>query len=253
MLGEVGLDKSFRVPYPVSLQGGESTDIERIQQAEGAIALSGIEELAASRTQQQLQKKVLTPFRPSMEHQTKLLEMQMEVAIELGVNVSVHSVQCQGRSVGFSPPHASSQAHQTISIGPTLDFLRDFSRRHPSFYSINFDIHSCGGFSVTSYISAQKLYPNLYMSPSLAISARSPVTPDLIRAVRSDRLLVESDTHLIGDSMRRVWAATVWIGRCRGWNVAGVSSHGNKQDEEDPNVDVVDVLERNWKSFMKME
>lgn len=111
MLGEVGLDKSFRVPYPHHSQR-QSADNGSIKQAEDDIATSGAEELA-SHTKQQFPKKVLTPFRPSMEHQLKLLKMQMEVAIELGVNVSLHSVQCQG----IRPPcslcflYPSTQAH----------------------------------------------------------------------------------------------------------------------------------------------
>ncbi len=247
MLGEVGLDKSFRVPYPQ--RSGEN--VETAIQADHNVSSSGAEEVA-SHVQQQLPKNVLTPFRPSMEHQVKLLEMQMEVATQLGVNVSLHSVQCQGSSRLSSSFY--TEAHPLFSFfvflaGPTLDFLRDFSQRHPSFYSINFDIHSCGGFSLASYSAAQKRYPNMYLSPSLAISARSPGTPDLIRSVRQDRLLVESDTHLIGDTTRRVWAATVWIARCRGWKVGGISTDGNDQEDS---LDVVDVLERNWKTFMKI-
>ena len=65
----------------------------------------------------------------------------------------------------------------------------------------------------------QRHFPNLFLSPSIAISGRTPVTPHLIRAADPDRLLVESDTHLIQDTTKRVWAATVWIASCRGWKI----------------------------------
>jgi len=222
MLGEVGLDKSFRVPYPHITAEHRAT----VKEAEDEVATSGQEELVHYHGRTAIDpKKVLTPFRPTMEHQIRLLEMQMDVAVALGVNVSLHSVQCQG---------------------PTVDFLRRFANKHGSRFTdcINVDIHSCGGWSVESWVNAEKHFPNLYLSPSLAISSRSPVTPSLIRAASSDRLLMESDTHLIGDTTRRVWASTVWIARCRRWRVHG--------DDRDGDVDVVDQLERNWKRFMRL-
>lgn len=41
----------------------------------------------------------LTPFKVSMEHQKAIVEAQLEVAIEMGVNVSFHSVSAAGTSM----------------------------------------------------------------------------------------------------------------------------------------------------------
>ncbi len=98
---------------------------------------------------------------------------------------------------------------------------------------------------------AQKSFPNLYMSPSLAISARSPVTSSLIRAVAQERLLVESDTHLIGDTTRRVWAAAVWIGQCRKWRTEGWSPVKGAETV-DADTETVAILQRNWQKFMQL-
>jgi Tat protein secretion system quality control protein TatD with DNase activity len=133
MLGEVGLDKSFRVPYPHILPKHQTT----VREAEDEVATSGQEELAHYHGRAPIDpKKVLTPFRPKEEHQIRLLEMQMEVAVEFGVNVSLHSVRCQG---------------------PTVDFLRRFAKKHSSRFTerVNVDIHSCGGWSVQSWVSAE--------------------------------------------------------------------------------------------------
>lgn len=168
MLGEVGLDKSFRVPYPSvaadsrtarECECGESsaTSIDTssqpsIAQAEANLAVSAEQEIAQDQqdnntssnnnsTAKPLEppaqrSKNLSPFRPSMTHQLAVLELQMDLAVELGINVSLHSVKAQG---------------------PTLDFLTRFQKKHgPGFTRhVNVDLHSCGGWSVESWVSAE--------------------------------------------------------------------------------------------------
>jgi Tat protein secretion system quality control protein TatD with DNase activity len=60
MLGEVGLDRAFRVP---------------------------LDYFATPR--------ILTSFRIPLEHQLEILEAQMDVALEMGRNISLHSVKSQ--------------------------------------------------------------------------------------------------------------------------------------------------------------
>lgn len=142
MIGEVGLDRSFRVPFPGHKADhcGEHAeeDAPSTAEAEARIAISGEEELAKNMNQPELvgRSKNLTPFRPSMEHQIALLEMQMDLAVELGINVSLHSVKAQG---------------------PTLDFLKRFKKKHGAMFTdrVNVDVHSCGGWSVESWVDAE--------------------------------------------------------------------------------------------------
>lgn len=254
MLGEVGLDASARLRWPI-----EARDVW--------------EELYGKREANSREDgdngsdewKRLTPFKVPIAHQRAILEAQMEIAIELGVNISFHSVAC---------------------AGPTMDVLRSMKTKHgPHFtHRVNVDLHSAGGWSPQFWIQAQKSLPNLYASPSIPITSRSPSAPSLIRAIARDRMLIESDTHDATLNTRYVWAATEWVGRLKGWKVEGLHrrqhqhqhqhQNGDKMEEEedwelesedeiydhrgkpiDPapeEIWTVRTLERNWARFMRL-
>ena len=89
MLGEVGLDRVARVPIEYGATRGE-----------------------------------LTPFMVPLEHQLAVLESQIDLAVELGRNVSMHSVKV---------------------TQVTMDLLSRMCQRHGSAWQcISVDIHSCG-------------------------------------------------------------------------------------------------------------
>lgn len=89
MVGEVGLDRSFKVPFDYFAEN-----------------------------------RKLTPFTIPLEHQLAILEAQLDLAVELKRNASVHSVKAQ-------------QA--------TIELLHKLERRHgESWYRISVDMHSCG-------------------------------------------------------------------------------------------------------------
>ena len=73
MVGEVGLDRSSRIPFglpfspPYALRYAERRD--------------------------------MSPFTIPLAHQLPILEAQLDLAVELRRNVSVHSVQCQQATV----------------------------------------------------------------------------------------------------------------------------------------------------------
>lgn len=185
----------------------------------------------------------LTPFKCSIKHQVALARAQLDIAVELGVNVSFHCV---------------------AAPGTTLEVLKAARVAHgPSFGRINIDIHSCGGMSPAFLAQAAKVLPNAYFSPSMAVTARSPTAAEAVRAIPRDRILVESDAFAVGDMTRMVWAATVWIADCRGWQVEDGSDEWELEEEEEyydargrlqlaPEEEVwaVRTLERNWARFM---
>ncbi|KAG6813209.1 hypothetical protein H0H92_013096 [Tricholoma furcatifolium] len=88
MLGEVGLDRSFRVPYD------SCADQRR-----------------------------LTPFVVPLDHQMALLEAQLDIAIEMGRNISIHSVKSQ------------------LATSELLDKMK--TRHGDKWLRINLDLHSC--------------------------------------------------------------------------------------------------------------
>lgn len=89
MVGEVGLDRVFRVPFDYFSDQRE-----------------------------------LTPFTIPLEHQIAILEAQIELAIELKRNISIHSVKAQ-------------QA--------TITLFKKLSKQHEEgWYRISVDMHSCG-------------------------------------------------------------------------------------------------------------
>lgn len=95
MVGEIGVDRVFRVP---------------------------IDFFASPR--------VLTPFHIPLLHQLAVLQAQLELAVEMGRNVSIHSVKAQ-------------QA--------TIDLLGAMKLKHGMHWNrISVDMHSCG-FSAQSW------------------------------------------------------------------------------------------------------
>ncbi|KAI5450526.1 Cut9-interacting protein scn1 [Naganishia albida] len=230
MVGEVGLDRSFRIPYPQAAVSSQSKSTSPVERAESVIATSGEDEMAQKQALP-VKRKTLTPFTTSTAHQLRVLEMQFDAALEFGINVSLHSVKAQGE---------------------TIKFLRDYKKKHGAKFEdrVNVDLHSCGGWSVESWVSESKYLKNLYTSPSLAISARTSVTPNLIRSADPTRLLVESDTHIIGDTTRRTWASAVWIAKCRGWRVERTEQ--DLCDGPSGESGVVTRLHANWTAFMKL-
>lgn len=249
MLGEVGLDASARLRWPV-----EARDVWEEMYGKAKNKTREGEENGSE------EWKRLTPFKVPIAHQRAILEAQMEIAIELGVNISFHSV---------------------ASAGPTMDVLRSMKTKHgPHFtHRVNVDLHSAGGWSPQFWIQAQKSLPNLYASPSIPITSRSPSAPSLIRAIARDRMLIESDTHDATLNTRYVWAATEWVGRLKGWKVEGLHRNqtGDVKEEEEAEEDweleseeefydhrgkpidpapedtwTVRTLERNWARFMRL-
>lgn len=78
LIGEIGLDKLFRVPWAGFL-GNQSA--------------SNTEKLASEKSNNNSQ---LSPFRVSMDHQTQIFTKQLELAWANNLPVSVHSVKCHG-------------------------------------------------------------------------------------------------------------------------------------------------------------
>ncbi|KAF9245860.1 TatD DNase family Scn1 [Melanogaster broomeanus] len=189
MLGEVGLDRAARVP---------------------------IDYFASLRE--------LTPFTVPLEHQLAILESQVDLAVELGRNVSIHSVK---------------------SHLATLDLLDRMHKKHgPRWLQISIDLHSCG-ISPETWRAIEKRHTNVYMSLSTVINGRSPNHRALIAACSSHRILVESDYHPVDQCAERTWDMVLAVAEIKGWFVE--TTWMEDLGEEDWGV--VRRLEKNWKEF----
>ena len=89
LLGEVGLDRAVRIPFNY-----EATP------------------------------RVLSPFFIAFEHQLKILEPQLELAVELKRNISFHTVKAQDATVQLLERMANKFGDQ--------------------FWDVSLDLHSCG-------------------------------------------------------------------------------------------------------------
>lgn len=157
----------------------------------------------------------LTPFRTAMAHQTALCKLQLDLADELGVPASLHCVNASGAIMELLKGHRSNAC-----------------------------IHSCGGMS-PDFVTQLARMPNIYFSPSILITAR--LGDEVVRAVPRDRMLVESDTSNIADISRLVWAAVVWIARCKEWKLESIDDGACGAGDD---VWTVQTLERNWCRFL---
>lgn len=108
MLGEVGLDRACRVPYIAPSPPPYAEHDNR---------------------------RDLSPFTIPLPHQLIVLEAQLDVAVEMGRNVSCHSVKSQ-------------QA--------TADLLIRMKTKHgrEAWEAISVDLHSCG-FSAQSWLDVE--------------------------------------------------------------------------------------------------
>ncbi|KAL0576710.1 Cut9-interacting protein scn1 [Marasmius crinis-equi] len=189
MLGEVGVDRSFRVAY----------------------------DYYAS-------PRKLTPFTIPIEHQLAILHAQVDIAVEMRRNISLHSVKSQ-------------QA--------TMDLLSNLKTKHGAKWEeISLDMHSCG-LSPPMWKEIQKKYSNIFLSLSTVINSRSPNHIALIEACTADRILVESDFNDVSMCTERTWEMLKIVADVKGWTLETEWS----DDVDESDWGAVHKLERNWKAF----
>lgn len=87
MLGEVGLDKAFRIPHPARLAQSDRADAS------------------------EKRSKRFTDIRTPVQHQLRLLRAQLEVAFELDRNISIHCVHAQGPIIQMLADLPQSSKH----------------------------------------------------------------------------------------------------------------------------------------------
>ncbi|TRX93089.1 hypothetical protein FHL15_005957 [Xylaria flabelliformis] len=250
LVGEVGLDKVFRLPTTW-------TSAEEEGREEG-LTPGGRE------------GRRLSPYRVQMAHQATILRAQLELAGRMGRAVSVHGVQAHGilydtiascwkghekevlsrrqkRQIAtgaedFSDDTDDDSVHDiTLDKGdnlpkPTADSGKKVGPRN---FPPRICLHSYSG-----HVEQLKMYihprvpAKVYFSFSMAINwdtGGGEKTEEAIRAIPDDRLLVESDLHVAGEQMDSSLAEVCrQICHIKGWSLR----------------EGVEILGKNWREFV---
>jgi Tat protein secretion system quality control protein TatD with DNase activity len=221
LVGEVGLDRAFRLPFGDFKSAGDL-----------ATKTDGCDE---DYTPGSREGRPLSPYRVSLEHQKMLLRAQFELAGKLQRPVSVHSVQTHG---------AVFDLLQTMWKGYERPSKRERKRRRsaPSGHNhernnimdldnppLPFPQRICmHSYSGPPDALKQFLAPNVpadvYFSFSMLINFSSvQVTKaiNVIKALPDDRILIESDFHCAGEKMDELLKEiAIKVCEIKGWKLS---------------------------------
>lgn len=240
LVGEIGLDRSFRIP--------ESWTADSLTWTTRNHAL----------TPGGREGRPLTPFRCSPAHQKKICAMQLQLAAEMGRAVSVHGVQAHGAVFevlselwrGCEREVLSKRERKKRGMDHPSALVEDAGpgggggseRKQATPYPPRICLHSYSGNA-----SNFKQYLNpaipaaIYASFSTAVNlgdALDDETPnafeEVVKVVPDHLVLVESDLHTAGEEMdRRMEDIVRRICVVKGWEL----SEG------------VERLGKNWRAF----
>ncbi|KAK3318329.1 hypothetical protein B0H66DRAFT_233314 [Apodospora peruviana] len=196
MVGEIGVDRAFRLP---------SGDVEQSSRDEN-ITPGGRE------------GRMLSPYHVKMEHQLLVLKAQLRLAGEIGRPVSVHGVQAHGVLFdalaslwkGYEKEVISRRKKRLVAQGAE-DFSSDDEDENEEPYTAKpFPPRIClHSFSGPPQMLRQYLNPEipatLFFSFSIGVNLGGPKSEakfaEVIQACPDDKLLIESDLHTAGDQM----------------------------------------------------
>ncbi|KAF2722870.1 Metallo-dependent hydrolase [Polychaeton citri CBS 116435] len=198
LIGEVGLDKGFRIP-DAWLPGDQS-------QRNDALTPGGRE------------GRKLSPYRVDMEHQRKVLLAQLRLAGEMHRAVSIHGVQAHGvvhdtlaaTWAGYERKVVSKkeQKRQAAAINRGAEPPQSSDEEHRSLkpYPPRVCLHSFSGPAETVKLYVAPSVPcKVFFSFSTTINSWASdddgKVEAAVRAVPNDRLMIESDLHTAGEKM----------------------------------------------------
>ncbi|KAH8735543.1 hypothetical protein BGZ61DRAFT_340985 [Ilyonectria robusta] len=196
LVGEIGLDKAFRLPQAWNASAQDSRD--------DGLTPGGRE------------GRLLSPHRVRMEHQRVVLAAQLRLAAKMRRAVSVHGVQAHGvlhetlatTWKGHEREVMTRRKRRMVAQGAE-DFSSDSededdAKERP--YPPRICLHS---FSASVEVLKQYLHPaiparifiSLSASVNLSTDAGRAKTDEVLRVVPDDRILIESDLHTAGEFM----------------------------------------------------
>lgn len=222
LVGEIGLDKAFRLPMPWQQHELEGRD--------------------ASLTPGSREGRRLSPYRVSMDHQKAVFKAQLQLAGELRRPVSVHSVQAHGAVFDVlqdlwkgherkQPSRRDRKQRDLDQDGPDKLTYQVQNSTSPSRedngplpYPPRVCMHSYSGPPDPLKQFLRPGVPSqVYFSFSAVINFTNPSIDKVVavlQALPDDRILVESDLHCAGPDMDQLLEdAICTICRLRGWSL----------------------------------
>jgi len=221
LVGEIGLDKAFRLPQPWT-PAADDQPPPPSSDADAGITPGGRE------------GRLLSPHRVTLGHQVSVLTAQLRLAAELGRAVSVHGVQAHGALLdalralwkGHEREVISRRQKRMVAEGAEDEFDQSSAseddddddeagaaeaaaakkERQAKPYPPRICLHSFSGSAemVRQYTDAH-IPAAIFFSFSTAVNFSTPTgeskASDVIKACPDDRILVESDLHIAGDRM----------------------------------------------------
>ena len=236
LVGEIGLDRSFRLPNPWTQEEIKNRD--------------------ESLTPGSREGRSLSLYRVHMDHQKAVLRAQLRLAGELHRAVSIHSVQAHGVVFdvlkelwsGYERKRPSRRertrrrsaelAHAGSDLEDDENHLSEPTKQPPLPFPPRICMHSYSGPPDPIKQFLRRENPSdVYFSFSSVINFSGPSAQkviDTIKALPDDRVLIESDLHTAGpvmDGMLEEVARNIC--KLRGW----------------PLREGVQRLADNWKRF----
>jgi Tat protein secretion system quality control protein TatD with DNase activity len=237
LVGEVGLDRAFRLPIGgfMSPPPNPSKDPDNDQ----------------SYTPGAREGRPLSPHRVSMDHQKVILKAQFELAGKLRRPVSIHSVQAHGvvfellqqMWAGHEKPSKHQQKRRLSAAGAHTAEMDEeetnLSAPAPLPYPPRICMHSYSGPpDLLRQFLHSSVPAEIYFSFSTLVNfpeSSSIKAIEVIKTVPESRILVESDFHCAGQRMDDLLADTVQrVCEIKGWS----QRKGAEQ------------LRRNWERFV---
>ena len=223
LVGEIGLDRPFRIPY-----GAFRPPKDPYANAEDA----AIEDV----TPGSREGRALSPFRVQIDHQKLVLREQFKLAGKHDRAVSVHSVQAHG--VIFEvlselwkdhmlPSKRSQKRRKSNANAHDIKTAAKATEDKPKPFPPRICLHSYSGppEPLKQFLDP-KIPSDVYFSFSMLVNfsadAKTPhKAVEVIRMVPEDRILIESDYHCAGRKMDELLGQIVRrVCEIRGWRLA---------------------------------